>query len=92
MKAPDSRHLIRTAIASLLAMSPLAVSADNIVSPSGTEPCYGVAEAGKNDCATARHACAGSAQTNKSPDDFKFVPKGTCEKLGGKLKPGTASQ
>jgi uncharacterized membrane protein len=87
MNTRNNRHLINTAIAGLLATAPLAASADNIVSPSGTEPCYGVAEAGKNDCATSKHACAGSAQTSNSPIDFKFVPKGTCEQLGGKLKP-----
>ncbi len=87
MNDKQSRQLIMTAIASLLATAPLASGADNIVSPSGTEPCYGIAEAGKNDCATAKHGCAGSAKTDKSPDDFKFVAKGTCEKLGGKLKP-----
>ena len=28
-----------------------------------TEQCYGVAKAGKNDCATASHSCAGSSKS-----------------------------
>lgn len=49
------------------------------------EKCYGVAEAGKNDCHTASHGCAGQAKTDKDPTEWKKVPKGTCEQLGGKL-------
>jgi len=50
-----------------------------------TETCYGIAKAGKNDCATAKHACNSQATVDNAPDDFKYVPKGTCEKIGGKL-------
>ena len=49
------------------------------------EKCYGVAEAGKNDCGTAKHSCAGQAKTDKAADEWKYVPKGECEKMGGKL-------
>lgn len=49
------------------------------------EKCYGVAEAGKNDCGTAKHGCAGQAKTDKDPEEWKYVPKGECEKMGGKL-------
>ncbi|MBB4517482.1 BufA1 family periplasmic bufferin-type metallophore [Paraburkholderia fungorum] len=51
----------------------------------GTEKCFGVALAGKNDCSTARHACNGQATVDHAPDDFKFVPSGSCLKIGGKL-------
>lgn len=50
-----------------------------------TEKCYGVADAGKNDCHTASHACAGMAATDKDPAEWVKVPKGTCEEMGGKL-------
>jgi mercuric ion transport protein len=63
-----------------------------VFSPSGraatggdTETCYGVAKAGQNDCATAKHSCNSQATVDNAPDDFKYVPKGTCEKIGGKL-------
>jgi uncharacterized membrane protein len=48
------------------------------------EKCYGIAKAGQNDCGTARHSCAGKAAKDNAPDEWKYVPKGTCEKLGGK--------
>jgi uncharacterized membrane protein len=55
----------------------------------GKEKCYGVAKAGQNDCGTATHSCAGQARKDKAPDEWKYVAKGTCEKLGGKLKPSS---
>ncbi|MGE0356683.1 MAG: DUF2282 domain-containing protein [Burkholderiales bacterium] len=51
------------------------------------EKCYGIAKAGQNDCGTATHSCAGLAKKDNAPDEWKYVAKGTCTKLGGKLKP-----
>lgn len=52
------------------------------------EKCYGVAKAGKNDCAGAAHACAGQSTKNGAPQDFVLLPKGTCSRLvGGSLTP-----
>ncbi|WP_343732111.1 DUF2282 domain-containing protein [Duganella sp.] len=51
------------------------------------EKCYGVAKAGQNDCGTAKHSCSGQAKADNEPDEWKFVPKGTCEKAGGKTTP-----
>ena len=50
-----------------------------------TEKCFGIAKAGKNDCSTAKHACKGQSTVDNDPTDFKLVPKGDCEKIGGKL-------
>lgn len=49
------------------------------------EKCYGVAKAGQNDCASATgtHSCAGQAKTDNAKDEWKYVAKGTCAKLGG---------
>jgi uncharacterized membrane protein len=49
--------------------------------------CYGVAKAGKNDCATSSHSCAGNAKTDNDPTDWKHMPKEECEKAGGKTEP-----
>jgi uncharacterized membrane protein len=49
------------------------------------ENCFGIAMAGQNDCSTAKHACNGQSTVHFDPEDFKAVPKGTCEKIGGKL-------
>ena len=54
---------------------------------SGHEKCYGVAKAGQNDCGTAKHACAGArAKKDNDPTEWKYVAKGTCEKMGGKTR------
>lgn len=50
-----------------------------------TEKCFGVAKAGQNDCSTAIHSCNSQAKVDNAPEDFKFVPNGTCLKIGGKL-------
>lgn len=47
------------------------------------EKCYGVAKAGKNDCAAGAHSCAGQATKDFDPTSFVAVPKGLCDKLGG---------
>ncbi|MDR3426511.1 MULTISPECIES: DUF2282 domain-containing protein [Silvimonas] len=52
----------------------------------GNEKCYGVAKAGQNDCAGNGHACAGQASKDKDAGDWKYVPAGTCEKMGGMTK------
>ena len=48
--------------------------------------CYGIAKAGKNDCGTATHGCAGAAKVDNDPAEWKYAPKAECEKLGGKLE------
>jgi uncharacterized membrane protein len=76
---------IASAVGSLLALgSATAVAAD----APAKEKCAGVAEAGKNDCAANDHSCAGQAKTDKDPNEWKLVPKGECEKMGGKVLEG----
>ena len=70
---------IASAVGSLLALG-TATAGD-----ASKEKCLGVAEAGKNDCATKDHACAGQAKADKDPNEWKYVPKGECEKMGGKV-------
>ena len=58
-------ELIRQAIAGALA---LGVAAGDALADRGDfEKCAGVAKAGKNDCGTAKHACAGEAKTDNDP-------------------------
>jgi uncharacterized membrane protein len=47
------------------------------------EKCYGVAKAGKNDCQTASHSCAGTQTKDGQGDSWIYVPAGTCEKING---------
>ncbi len=56
----------------------------------GKEKCYGIAKAGKNDCASAdgAHSCAGHATTDNSKHEFKLVATGECAKMGGATTAG----
>lgn len=51
--------------------------------------CYGIAKAGENSCASAAgaHSCAGMAKTAYDGQDFKDVPKGTCDQMNGSTTP-----
>jgi uncharacterized membrane protein len=49
----------------------------------GSDKCYGVAKAGKNDCAANGHSCAGQAKKDNDPNEWKHMPKEECEKMGG---------
>lgn len=51
----------------------------------GKEPCYGIAKAGQNDCGNlaGTHSCAGQSTVDNAPDEWKYVPAGTCRQLKG---------
>ncbi len=57
------------------------------------EKCYGVAKAGKNDCAAGPGtSCAGTSTRDYQGDAWKYVAKGTCVSMktpagNGSLKP-----
>jgi uncharacterized membrane protein len=82
-----SNTLAQAAIAGLLALG-LTASSGAAFAAAEKEKCYGVAMAGKNDCGGkySKHACAGTSTVDKDPNDWKYVEKGSCEKMGGKLK------
>ena len=50
---------------------------------SGKEKCYGVAKAGKNDCAATGHSCAGQSKKDADKASWISVPAGLCGKLAG---------
>ena len=78
---------IHAAIAGILALGVAATALAGPVSqPKDTEKCYGIAKGGQNDCGTGKHACAGlGAKTDNDATEWKYVAKGTCEKVGGKM-------
>ena len=71
--------------ATLLGSLALAVQANAgpVAQPGGSEKCYGVAAAGKNDCAAGMHSCAGQSTKNADKTSFVFLPAGACSKLAG---------
>ena len=82
----NTQATIQAAVAGLIAIGFAAsVAAQPVAQKEGTEKCYGIAKAGQNDCGTAKHACAAQgAKADNDPTEWKYVPKGTCEKMGGK--------
>jgi uncharacterized membrane protein len=79
--------LLQSAVAGVIALG-VAHASDGDAGDQAKEKCYGIAKAGQNDCGTARHSCAGKATRDNAPDDWKYTPKGTCQKVGGKTTPG----
>jgi uncharacterized membrane protein len=77
---------IQAAVAGIVALGFASMlGAQPVAQKSGTEKCYGIAKAGQNDCGTAKHSCAGQSKTDNDPTEWKYVAKGSCEKMGGKM-------
>ncbi|MCI0735409.1 MAG: DUF2282 domain-containing protein [Beijerinckiaceae bacterium] len=82
-------------IAAALALLAAPVSAQEMMGgeKSGKEKCYGVALKGQNDCAAKGiNSCAGQSKVDYEGTAWKYVAKGTCEKMktpsgAGSLKP-----
>ena len=83
----SKRRMVNSAVAGLLALGLAQAAGAQDAKGGEKEKCYGVAKAGQNDCGTATHSCAGKAKKDNAPDEWKMVPKGTCEKMGGKKQP-----
>ena len=50
------------------------------------DKCFGIALAGKNDCAAGPGtSCAGTSTVDYQGNAWKYVDAGTCEQLGGSL-------
>jgi uncharacterized membrane protein len=80
----NQRLVVSSALASALAMG-LLTQASAQDKAAAKEKCYGIAKAGQNDCAnlSGTHSCAGQAKADNSPDEWKYVAKGTCKEMKG---------
>lgn len=68
-----------------MAVSGAAIGTAQAAKP-GMEKCAGFAKAGMNDCAAGSHSCAGQSTVDNGPDEWLYVPIGTCAKITtGKL-------
>jgi uncharacterized membrane protein len=83
----NTKTTIQAAIAGIVTLGfAMAANAGPVKAPDGSEKCGGIVDkVGANDCGTDKHACAGLAKTAKDPAEWKYVPKGTCDKAGGKV-------
>ena len=79
---------LSTAALALALGSALSLAALPAHAADDMEKCFGVAQAGKNDCAAgAGTTCAGTAKTDYQANAWKLVPKGTCEKTASSTSP-----
>ena len=70
-------------------------SATSAVADDAKEKCFGVAMAGKNDCAAGPGTtCAGTSKVDYQGNSWKYVAKGTCTtmKLPGDRKGSLEAQ
>ncbi len=75
--------LFTSSVLGALALATSAAHAGPVAQPSGSEKCYGIAKAAKNDCGAGAHSCAGQATINKDKASFVYLPAGACEKISG---------
>lgn len=76
---------IAAALGSVLAFSTAPARAAD---EAAQEKCFGVAMAGKNDCAAGPGTtCAGTAKVDNQGNAWKHVPAGTCVKTPSKTSP-----
>ena len=87
----DTQNLVKAALTGVMAIGLITVSSAALAGKPGMEKCTGISKAGKNDCGTSQHACAGMAKTDGEAEEWLYVPEGTCAKIpGGKVKVGKA--
>jgi uncharacterized membrane protein len=81
----NSRFVASSALASVIAMGLVSGAHAADEKSKEKEKCYGIAKAGSNDCAnlSGSHSCAGQAKVAQGPDEWNYVTKGTCAKIGG---------
>ncbi len=84
-----SNLIIASAVAAALAL-PLISDAQGGPAPKPkfeAEKCYGIAKAGKNDCAsTGNNSCGGTSKVNRDPKAWIYVPEGYCDRIVGASK------
>jgi len=82
----NKRFIIASALAAAIG-APAFLSAQGGPAPEPTfnaEKCYGIAKAGKNDCAsTGSNSCAGTARADADPRAWIYVAEGYCERIVG---------
>jgi uncharacterized membrane protein len=82
----NQKLAVTSAFTSVLALGLLGqAQAQSMEGGKSKEKCYGIAKAGQNDCAnlSGTHSCAGQTKVDMSPDDWKYVAKGTCKSMKG---------
>ena len=87
----NKRAIASSTLASVLALAIGQAQAATDAKTPAKEKCFGIAKAGQNDCASVNgvHSCAGQSKADNDKNEWKYVAKGTCQKVGGNM---TAAQ
>ena len=76
-----------SAAAALAAAATMTLAASPASAAGAKEKCFGIALAGKNDCAAGPGtSCAGTSTVNYQGNAWNYVDKGSCVAKGGTLK------
>jgi len=79
--------VIASALAAAVAAPSIAAAGPAAAPKFKAEKCYGIAKAGKNDCAsTGNNSCAGTSKANADPRAWIFLPAGFCDRIIGASK------
>ena len=79
----NTKSAVLAAAIGLVAFAANTAFAADEAKADGTEKCYGVAKAGKNDCAGVGHSCQGQGKKDADGREWIKLPKGTCERIVG---------
>ena len=80
------KTILNTVIVAFVAMGFSVLSTSAFAGKPGFEKCAGIVKAGMNDCGNSKHRCGGAAKVDNDPEEWIYVPIGTCEKItGGKV-------
>jgi len=84
----NRRYIISSALAAAIAAPLVLVAQKPAPVPSfKSEKCYGIAKAGKNDCASAgANSCGGSSKVTGDAKAWIYVPEGYCDRIVGGSK------
>ncbi|MBM3487111.1 MAG: DUF2282 domain-containing protein [Alphaproteobacteria bacterium] len=87
MRSTPTNFALAAALAAAVGM---ATSAAAQAPAADREKCYGIAMAGKNDCAsTGNNSCAGTSKADFDRGAWKYVATGTCTNMEVTLRDGT---
>lgn len=79
----DAKQTIMVTVASLIAGLGITGASAHDAVKEGFEKCAGIAKAGKNDCGTRQHSCAGMAKMDGDKEEWLYLPRGSCDKIVG---------
>ena len=90
MKNINKKLALATAMTGVLAVGIATIGSNQeaLAGKEGMEKCASIVKAGMNDCNANGHSCAGMAKVDSDPNEWIYVPEGTCEKIvGATIKP-----